>query len=87
MPDFLDVIPHKLVLQPRGLKFGKLRILRRLVVADLKPFPAVVTLNHVHNDIRTGRRVFTPPAQSTCFPFCPDRIIYQRGSLGWRAWP
>jgi len=87
MPVLLDVVPHELVLQPRSLSLGKLRVLARCLMTDFEPLPAIAALDHVHHHSGAGRRVLTAPADTSRRSLDVAGLLYQRGSLGWRACP
>lgn len=85
MPVLLDMVPHELVLQPGSLSFGKLRVLGSGVMADLEPLPAIAAFDDVHYHAGARRRVFTAPTDTSGRSLDVAGLLYQRGSLGWRA--
>ena len=81
---FLDVIPNKLLSQPRGLPAGKLSILERQTVPDDKPGAALITRYSRHfNKIGCAATVVPHPLSHPLGPLLlrfPQP--YHRGSRG-----
>lgn len=58
----LDVIPDKLILQPRCLLLRQGNVLGSRLMTDLEPLPAVATFQYVHDHVGPDGRILAPAA-------------------------